>query len=33
MVKAVDRAVVIDDVRLLRKSGGRSGLYVRPDAE
>jgi len=33
MVKAVDRAVVIDDVRLLRKSGGRSGLYVRQDAE
>ena len=33
MVKAVDRAVVIDDVRLLRKSGGRSGLYVRRDAK
>ena len=33
MVKAVDRAVVIDDVRLLRKSGGRSGLYVRQDAK
>ncbi len=33
MVKAVDRAVVIDDVRLLRKSGGRSGLYLRQDAK
>ena len=33
MVKAVNRAVVIDDVRLLRKSGGRSGLYVRQDAK
>ena len=29
MVKAVDRAVVIGDVRLLKKSGGRSGEYVR----
>ena len=28
MVKAADRTVVIGDVRLLRKSGGRSGLYV-----
>jgi len=27
MVKAVDKAMVIGDVRLLRKSGGRSGLY------
>src|ERR1700681_3552347 len=29
MVKAVDRAMVIDDVRLLFKSGGRSGIYQR----
>ncbi len=29
MVKAVDRSVVIGDVRLLKKSGGRSGEYVR----
>ena len=29
MVKAVDRSVVIGDVRLLKKSGGRSGKYVR----
>jgi cyclic pyranopterin phosphate synthase len=29
MVKAVDRAMVIDDVRLMFKSGGRSGIYRR----
>lgn len=29
MVKAVQRDVVITDVRLLRKEGGRSGTYVR----
>jgi cyclic pyranopterin monophosphate synthase len=29
MVKAVDRAMVIDDVRLMFKSGGRSGVYRR----
>lgn len=31
MCKAVDRAMVIEDVRLLRKSGGKSGDYVRED--
>jgi cyclic pyranopterin phosphate synthase len=30
MVKAVDRSIVIGDIRLLKKSGGRSGEYVRP---
>jgi len=30
MVKAVDRAVVISDIRLLEKSGGRSGRWTRP---
>ena len=30
MVKAVDRAMVIGDVRLVFKSGGRSGTYRRP---
>jgi cyclic pyranopterin monophosphate synthase len=30
MCKAVDRGMVIDGVRLVRKSGGRSGAYVRP---
>ncbi|MBW2145986.1 MAG: cyclic pyranopterin monophosphate synthase MoaC [Deltaproteobacteria bacterium] len=29
MCKAVDRAMVIDNIRLERKEGGRSGLYVR----
>jgi cyclic pyranopterin monophosphate synthase len=29
MVKAVDRAMVIGDVRLVFKSGGRSGVYRR----
>jgi cyclic pyranopterin phosphate synthase len=31
MVKAVDREMVISDIRLVRKSGGRSGSYVRRD--
>ncbi len=30
MCKAVDRAMVIGDVRVLEKSGGRSGRYVAP---
>ena len=30
MVKAVDRAMVIGDVRLVFKSGGKSGTYKRP---
>lgn len=29
MVKAVDRGVVIGEIRLLEKSGGRSGRWVR----
>jgi molybdenum cofactor biosynthesis enzyme len=29
MVKAVDRAAVIDEVKVLTKSGGRSGTWVR----
>lgn len=29
MVKAVDKAMTISDIRLLRKTGGRSGTYVR----
>jgi cyclic pyranopterin monophosphate synthase len=29
MVKAVDRAMVIGDIRLERKAGGKSGEYVR----
>lgn len=30
MVKAVDRAVVIGDIRLVEKRGGRSGVWRRP---
>jgi cyclic pyranopterin phosphate synthase len=29
MVKAADKAMTITDVRLIRKSGGRSGSYLR----
>jgi cyclic pyranopterin phosphate synthase len=31
MAKAVDRGMIIEDVRLVMKSGGRSGTYRRPD--
>ncbi len=31
MAKAIDRAMVIDALRLIRKSGGRSGTFVRPE--
>jgi cyclic pyranopterin monophosphate synthase len=31
MCKAVDKAMVIEGVRLLRKSGGKSGDYVRDE--
>ena len=30
MAKAIDRAMVIEGVRLVAKSGGRSGDFVRP---
>ena len=30
MVKAVDKSMVIGDIRLMKKSGGRSGVYERP---
>ena len=33
MCKAVDREMTIDGVVLERKSGGRSGDYVRPGAD
>jgi cyclic pyranopterin phosphate synthase len=32
MVKAVDKAAVIDDVKVVRKSGGRTGTWQRDDA-
>src|SRR6202043_2370398 len=31
MAKAIDRAMTIDAIRLVRKSGGRSGEFVRAD--
>jgi cyclic pyranopterin phosphate synthase len=33
MVKAVDRAMRIEDIRLLTKSGGRSGAFEAPEAK
>ena len=33
MVKGLDRTVEIDGVRLLAKSGGRSGAWTRPDED
>ncbi len=30
MCKAVDRGMVIEAIRLVRKSGGKSGTYLRP---
>ena len=32
MCKAVDRAMVIEDVKLLEKHGGKSGSYVAEDS-
>lgn len=32
MLKAVERGMVISDIRLLMKDGGRSGLYISGDA-
>ena len=31
MIKAVDRSMVIGDIRLLEKSGGRSGIYLKDE--
>jgi cyclic pyranopterin phosphate synthase len=33
MCKAVDREMTIDAIQLVRKSGGRSGTFVRRDEE
>lgn len=30
MCKAVDKAMIISNIRLLHKSGGKSGVFVRP---
>ena len=32
MVKAADRSMVIGDIRLLEKSGGKSGTYIRKNS-
>jgi cyclic pyranopterin phosphate synthase len=29
MCKSVDRGMIVTDIRLLKKSGGKSGTYVR----
>jgi len=31
MCKAVDKSMVIDNIRLLKKTGGKSGTYIRND--
>jgi cyclic pyranopterin phosphate synthase len=31
MVKAADRSMVVSDIRLLKKSGGKSGTYTRQE--
>ena len=33
MVKAADRTMVIENIRVMEKKGGRSGHYVRKDAK
>ncbi len=33
MCKAIDRGMIIDGISLVRKSGGRSGVYERPPAD
>ena len=33
MIKAIDRSAVITDIRVLAKSGGRSGDWRRPEGE
>ena len=30
MCKAIDRGITISDIKLIKKSGGKSGLYERP---
>ncbi|PIE03401.1 MAG: hypothetical protein CSA81_02430 [Acidobacteria bacterium] len=31
MCKAVDKSMVIGDIKLLKKSGGKSGTYIRAE--
>jgi cyclic pyranopterin phosphate synthase len=30
MCKAIDRSMTVESIRLIRKSGGKSGLWERP---
>jgi len=32
MCKAVDREMVLTDIKLIRKEGGKSGVFVRREA-
>jgi cyclic pyranopterin phosphate synthase len=31
MCKAIDRGMIIADIKLMKKSGGKSGAYIRPE--
>ena len=33
MCKAIDRGMTIAEIKLLKKSGGKSGTYIRPEEE
>lgn len=33
MCKAVERSMVISDIKLLKKAGGKSGTYIRPQKQ
>jgi len=33
MCKAIDRGMIISDIKLLKKSGGKSGTFIRPEDE
>jgi cyclic pyranopterin phosphate synthase len=30
MCKAIDRGMILADIKLMKKSGGKSGIYIRP---
>jgi cyclic pyranopterin phosphate synthase len=32
MCKAVDREMVLTDIRLMSKQGGKSGVFIRPES-
>ncbi len=32
MCKAIDREMIISEIRLMEKSGGKSGTYIRPES-